>query len=171
VARAIILASPFIIGFVWSFISSVLVERLAGKFEARIKKELQDTGYGEGASDPDAVGAGLSVVVPLVTSPRNLRTYVDWLVDAPQLLPTILLSAVGVVVAIAEDRDLILTYIVCGVAAVIGAITTYVIMRMHPQEYSGGRRIWIFTIGTFIAAATNFAAAVIVIVGVATRRQ
>src|SRR5487761_1175775 len=58
--------------------------------------------------------------IPLPNRPENLRTYVEWLVDAPQLLPTILLGAAAVIVAIAEARHVILTYIVCAVAALIG---------------------------------------------------
>jgi len=196
--RAVILASPFLIGLVWGFISPFLVRRLANRFEDKLNQELADAGYQEAAQPgPDQAASGVparetkrglaaadagarpvqapatvqegdcSRAVPLPTRPANLRTYVEWLVDTPQLLPTILLSVAGVVVAIAEARHVRLTLIVCAVAAVIGIIATRWIMRMDAQRYSGVFRLGIFTIGTLIAIVINFAAAVVIIIGVA----
>jgi hypothetical protein len=104
--------------------------------------------------------------LPLAVEPGNLRTYVDWIVDVPQLVPTILLAVVGVFVALAEGRYLVLTIITCVAAAVIGAIATIVIMRKDPQHYSAVDGIWIFTRGSQIAFIVNLIAAAVIIVSV-----
>jgi hypothetical protein len=194
---AIILASPFLIGLIWSFISPFLVRQLANLFENQLDQELVVAGYertpqsglrqaaprrparktkdsptgaNAGAQSDQALAATVeadySPAIPLPVRPANLRKYVDWLVDVPQLLPTILLSAAGVIVAVAADRHVLLTSVVCAVAAVMGIIATFLIMKMSPQEYSAVFRYGIFTIGSLIATAINVASAVIIIVGV-----
>lgn len=166
--RAFVLASPFLIGVIWSFISPFLVRRLAKSFERKLNEELADVGYA--ASRPqestDAAEDACLPAVPPPLRPADLRTYVDWLVDVPQLLPTILLGAVGVSVAIAEARHLLLTYVICAVAVLAGIFATAWIMRKNPQEYSATFRIKIFTTGALIGFAINSVAAVIIVVGV-----
>lgn len=167
--RAFILASPFLIGVIWSFISPFLVRGLAKTFEGKLNKELADAGYVEASQAQESADAAKDVcrpAIPLPIRPANLRTYVDWLIDAPQLLPTILLGAVGVIVTIAEARHLLLTYVICAVATLAGIFATAWIMKKNPQEYSAAFRIKIFTTGAFIGFVINFVAAVIIVVGV-----
>ena len=188
--RAVVIASPFLIGLVWSCISPFLVRRLAGRFVTELTGELAAAGYqetsplatsqgttadarsapgndGQPVQAPAAVReAGCGRAIPLPTRPENLRTYVEWLVDVPQLLPTILLGAAALIVAIAEARHVVLTYIVCVVAALLGFIATRWIMKMNPQKYSGVFRFRMFTIGALIAIAINLIAAVIIIASV-----
>jgi hypothetical protein len=187
--HAIILASPFLIGLIWGFISPFIVRKLADRFETKLRQELADAGYPEppqpelaqaalGVAAPEteddpaearvevaaaAVEADRCPVTPLPTRPANLRTYVDWLVDTPQFLPTILLGAIGVVVAIAEARHVLLTGIVCGVAALLGILATVRIMTINPQKYSGVRRLGIFTIGALVTILINAVSAAIII--------
>jgi hypothetical protein len=185
--RAVVIASPFLIGLVWSCISPFLVRRLANRFVTELTRELAAAGYQE--TSPPALSQGAAAdarpapgnhgqpaqapavgregdcgrAIPLPTRPENLRTYVEWLVDVPQLLPTILLGAAALIVAIAEARHVILIYIVCAVAALLGFIATCWIMKMNPQKYSGMFRFKMFTIGALIAIAINLVAAIIIV--------
>jgi hypothetical protein len=217
-SRALVLASPFLIGLIWSLFSPLLVRHLGGRFQERLDQILQEAGFQESpqgaprratacarprtpeagtprsspATASEPVGAvieadGISTptergssadekiapaapttsdsgcAIPLPLRSANLRTYVEWLVDVPQLLPTILLAAVGVFITVAEGGHLLFMYVICAVAALVGVIATVLIMKMKPQSYTGVSRFWIYTLGPLIGIIVNFVAAVIIV--------
>jgi hypothetical protein len=183
-ARAFVLASPFIIGLIWSALSPLLVGYIGDRFKKKLYGQVEEAGYQKtssgswrapacaqtlerAAGTPAATGlktAELGCPLPLPLEPANLNNYVEWLVDAPQLLPTILLAVVSVFVAVADGRDVGLMYVICPVAAVIGIIATIVIIKQDPPSYSGVYRVWVYTVGPLVGIILNLAAALIIII-------
>jgi hypothetical protein len=187
--RAFVLASPFIIGLIWSALSPLLVGYIGRRFTDTLYGQLKEAGFQKTSSGESwrapvcahprepatqaSTGTGSGAVVgtaelgcplPLPLEPENLNSYVEWLIDAPQLLPTILLAVVSVFVAVADGRDVGLMYVICPVAVAIGIIATIVIIRKDPQTYSAVDRLWVYTPGPLVAIILNLVAALIVII-------
>jgi hypothetical protein len=104
--------------------------------------------------------------VPLPVQPGNICSYLVWLVDLPQVVPTILLAGVGVVVSLNEGGHLLLTLIICGTAAAAGIIVTIVIMTRDPQHYGAVGGFSFLSFGGIFAFAVNLIAAALIIIGV-----
>jgi hypothetical protein len=207
-AHAFFLASPFLIGLVWSVVSPFLVFQIGKRFLRIITRDLQTAGFTDtsghwqsekstaitvAAASPDTHGLSAAAQpasvggergaggenstatasacdhycpVPYPLEPKNICSYLVWLVDLPQLVPTILLACVGVVVSLNEGGHLLLTLITCGIAAAVGIIVTIVIITRDPQHYGAVGGFSYLSFGGIFAFAVNLIAAAFIIIGV-----
>ena len=168
-----IASSPFIVGLVWACLSPLLSKQLGARFERLLEARVTEAvGKAKSESPVKTVHAKgeVEVVVPTPLEPPNLRIqYVEWLIDVPQLFPTVLLVANGAVIAVVAGKYVALVVTVCVIAAVIGLAATRIVFEAAPERYSDRRLPWPplcwYTPAAAVAIIINVVGGIIVFVG------
>ncbi|MFD7403019.1 hypothetical protein ACFV7R_10165 [Streptomyces sp. NPDC059866] len=108
-------------------------------FNPLIEKKAQAAVFKSISESDQRMPDAASVVIPAHRSDPSIKSYLSFVIDAAQIVPAVILTAVGVILAIPSDwSPALAAVLVLGICLLVLAVDAYV-LSLDPHVYDGKR--------------------------------